>query len=234
MSDGMPRKQLMYFFWIAAAVSVGLAFVPFGEYVLYPFAVLSTWAHEMGHGLTAEIVGGDFRRLELYANLGGVAFSTRPDNLIAPALIATGGLLGPAIAGGAIVILGSRVKTARWVMEGLGVLLLLSALLFVRNGFGFVATTVLGVGAFAIGRYASETVETVLTQFIGIRLCLESLSDVDYMFTKQFTRGGQVMNSDTQAIAEQLGGAYWFWGGLIAAVSVVILVASFYVAWVRK
>ena len=27
---------------------------------------------------------------------------------------------------------------------------------------------------------------------------------------------------------------YWFWGGLIAVVSVVVLVAAFYLAWVRE
>ncbi len=234
MDDETSRTQLMYLFWVAALASVGLAYVPFGEYVLYPFAVLSTWAHEMGHGLTAELVGGEFRRLELYANLGGVAFSARPDSLLAPALIAAGGLLGPAVAGGAVILLGSRIRTARWVMEGLGVLLILSALVYVRNGFGFGATLGLGVGAVAIGYYASETVETVLTQFVGIRFCLESLSDVDYMFTREFTRGGEVMSSDTQAIAEQLGMTYWFWGAVIAAVSVAILIASFYLAWVRE
>ncbi|MFB6350678.1 MAG: M50 family metallopeptidase, partial [Bradymonadaceae bacterium] len=81
-----------------------------------------------------------------------------------------------------------------------------------RNGFGFGMTIGLGVAAFVIGRYAAEIVEIALAQFIGIRFCLESLSDVDYMFTKQFRRGGRVMSSDTQAIAEQLGGVYWFWG----------------------
>jgi hypothetical protein len=234
MSVDESRTQMMYLFWIAAAVSVGLNYVPFGGYVLYPFSILSTWVHEMGHGLTAEMVGGDFSHLEIYANLGGVAYSSRPDNLIAPALISIGGLLGPAIAGGAVIVLGSRARTARWVMEGLGVLLILSALIFVRNGFGFAAVLILGVAAIVIGRYANEIVEMAVAQFVGIRFCLESLSDVDYMFTKEFTRGGQVMSSDTQAIAEQLGLTYWIWGALIAALSVLILAASFWLAWGRR
>mgnify|MGYP006284652243 CR=1 FL=1 len=233
MTEQIDRKRLMYLFWIAAGVSFALTLVPFGGFVLYPFSVLSTWVHEMGHGLTAEMVGGDFQHLELYANLGGVAFSSRPATLLAPALIAAGGLLGPAIAGGIVILLGSNTKTARWVMDVLGVLLLVSAALYVRNGFGLVATIGLGAGALAIGRYAGETVEIAVTQFVGIRFCLESLSDFDYMFTKQFGRGGQVMNSDTQAIAEQLGMTYWFWGGLIAALSIAILAGSFYLAWVR-
>jgi hypothetical protein len=235
MKDAPSRKQLMYLFWAAAVVSVGLAYVPFGEFVLYPFSLLSTWVHEMAHGLTAELVGGDFRRLELYASLGGLAYWTRPDTLFSPAsaLVAAGGLLGPAIAGGAFILLGSRMRTARWVMEALGGVLIVSAFVYVRTAFGFVATLSLGVTALAVGLYANEIVETAVTQFVGIRFCLESLSDVDYMFTKEFTRGGQARSSDSQVIAEQLGMTYWFWGGIIAALSVLILASAFYLAWLR-
>jgi len=234
MGQETSRTRLIVLFWVAALASVVLAYVPFGEYALYPFALLSTWVHEMGHGLTAELVGGEFRRLELYASLGGVAYTARPDNLFAPVLVSAGGLLGPAIAGGAVILLGSRIRTARWVMEGLGVVMIVSAFLFVRNGFGFVATLGLGAAALAVGYYANELVETAVTQFVGIRFCLESLSDVDYMFTKEFTRAGEVRRSDTQAIAEQLGMTYWFWGAIIAAISFLILATAFYFAWMRE
>ncbi len=231
MDREVSRSQLRYLFWGAAVLAIVLSYIPFGGFVLYPFSLLATWAHEMGHGLTAEIVGGDFRHLELYVGLGGVAHSTRPATLLAPPLIAAGGLLAPSIAGGAVVYFGARGSTARWIMEGLGVLLILSALLWVRNGFGFAATLGLGAAALAIGRYATELVEVALAQFVGIRLCLESLSDVDYMFTKQFLRGGEVMSSDSQTIAEHLGLTYWVWGGLIAMLTVVILVGAYLLAW---
>ena len=33
--------------------------VPYGGYLLYPFTLLSTWVHEMGHGVTALLrIGG--------------------------------------------------------------------------------------------------------------------------------------------------------------------------------
>lgn len=229
----LARRTLARLFWAAALVCVVLPHVPFGDYALYPFAVLATWAHEMGHGLTAELLGGTFHRLELYPNLGGVAFSSRPDTRLAAALVAAGGLLGPAVAGGVVIVLGSRARTARWVLTGLGALLVVSALVWVRNPFGFAATLALGAAALLLARYAGARVETALVQVVGIRFCLESLSSVDYMFTRSFVRGGRVVPSDTQAIAEQLWLPYWVWGGLIAALSVGLLALAFYVAWGR-
>ena len=48
-----------------------LAVVPFGEIVGYPLFLLSTLAHEMGHGLAALLTGGHFASLELYADGSG-------------------------------------------------------------------------------------------------------------------------------------------------------------------
>ncbi|MEM9301621.1 MAG: M50 family metallopeptidase [Pseudomonadota bacterium] len=227
------RDKIILAFWAAVAVNLALAFVPHGDMVLYPFALLSTWAHEMGHGVTAIFVGGEFRKMELYRNLGGVAFSTRPDNVVAPVMISAGGLLGPAIAGGFIIVLGSNAKVGRWVLEVLGVLLIVSALIWIRNPFGLGSIVTLGAVLFLIGYFASDLIELCIVQFIGIRLCLESLSDVDYMFTKQFERDGQIMLSDTQKIAEHLLLPYWVWGAIIAVLSVVILAVAFYLAWMR-
>ena len=52
----------------ASAVSVLLPFLPFGGIVGYPLLLLSTLAHEMGHGLAALLVGLDFDSFRLYAD----------------------------------------------------------------------------------------------------------------------------------------------------------------------
>lgn len=227
------RRRLARTFWIAAAVTAILPQLPFGRLVLYPFALLATWAHEMGHGLTALMVGGRFDRLLIFPDLGGVAFSARPDNVLAPVAISAGGLLGPAVAGGVVVVLGARPRLSRGVLGGVAVALLLSLLLWVRNPFGAAAIAALGVGFALVARFGSAGVKLTMAQLTGIQLCLGSLSDFDYMFTRQFTRDGQVQISDTQAIAEQLLLPYWVWGGIIGALSLAILAAAFWLAWIR-
>lgn len=65
MESSVSRAQLSWTFWSAALLSVGRPSVPFGEFVIYPFALLSTWAHELGHGVTALLWGGEIKYLVL-------------------------------------------------------------------------------------------------------------------------------------------------------------------------
>jgi len=229
-----PDDRVARTFWGAALASFLLSVIPFGGYVLYPFALLGTWAHEMGHGLAAMATGGTFESLELYSNLGGVAYySGAGGGGLGEAFIAAAGLLAPALAGGVVVALGSRKGSARWVLDVIGAAMVVSAVVFIRNPFGFAATILIGAALFAVGHRASELVEIGVAQFVGVRLSMEALSDIDYMFTSTFGRGGETVMSDTEAIARQLGFTYWFWGALIAAICIAILACAYYVAWRR-
>lgn len=224
-------NRLLTYFWVAAAISVVLPRIPYGRTILYPFALLGTWAHEMGHGLAAILVGGSFDRLVLYQNLGGTAYSSGVGSL-GRAAVAGGGLLGPALAGGLIILLGSREATARWVLAGLALALALSLLLFVRNLFGWIALAVIAVLVGAIAFYGPEVARVFAAQLIGIQFCVASWGTLDYMFTPGFVRDGRIVDSDTQEIADVLLLPYWFWGGLIALTSLTIMAGSFYFAWI--
>ncbi len=229
---GSGGNRLLAFFWTAAAISLILPRIPYGRNILYPFALLSTWVHEMGHGLAAIVAGGSFHRLVIYQNLGGTAYSSGVGSL-GRAFVAAGGLLGPAIAGGAIIVLGSRESTAQWVLAGLAVVLALSLVLFVRNAFGWFALGVIAALLAPLALYGPESIKIFVAQLIGIQFCMASWGTLDYMFTKNFQRDGQIIDSDTQEIADVLLLPYWFWGGLIALLSFLIMASSFYVAWIQ-
>ncbi|MCA8924911.1 MAG: M50 family metallopeptidase [Planctomycetes bacterium] len=237
MSDVPPnRNRLKAAFLTAVGLSVVLHLVqPYGRYALYPFSFLATWAHEMGHGLTALCLGGSFKRLVLFSDLGGYATHTAVGFVRGP-LVAMGGLLGPAVAGGAVIVCGARSeRSARITLGALAVLVALSLVIWVRPfvGFGFLALGGIGVALSAVAFYGNTVLRLFLTQLIGIQLCLGSLGSFDYMFTKDFERDGERLASDTQSIAEHWLLPYWVWGSLIAAASILILVSAFYVAWIR-
>src|ERR1700690_2678235 len=73
-------------------------FIPFGGVLLYPLTLLSTWVHEMGHGMTALLCGGRFASLDVFANGSGLAYTatSRPWQA---GLVAAGGLVAPPIVG---------------------------------------------------------------------------------------------------------------------------------------
>lgn len=230
--DLITEGGLIVWFWLAVAVSVIGPRLPFGRTVLYPFALLGTWAHEMGHGVTAIIFGGRFRRLEVHRNLGGLAFHSGVRGF-GRAAVAAGGLLAPAVVGGAVIVLGAREQTAPWILAGVAAALIISLLLFVRNGFGWLALSLIAAALTATAVLAPENVRIFLAQLIGIQFCMASWGSLHYLFTKHVRRtDGTVMDSDTQQIANVMLLPYWFWGGIIAVVSFAILSASFYVAWV--
>jgi len=222
--------ELATLFWIAVGVSIIVPRLPFGRQVLYPFALLGTWVHEMGHGLTAVAVGGRFRRLEIYPNLGGQAHSSGIWG-VRKAIVAAGGLLGPAVAGGLVIVTGSRDQTAGWILAALAVAIGLSLLAVVRNLFGWVSLGVIAVVLAPLAAYGPEGLRIFLAQLIGIQFCLAFWGTLDYMFTRQFVRDGRIFDSDTQEIANVLILPYWFWAALIAVLSLGLLSGAFYLAW---
>ena len=228
----LGQGQLIRVFWAAVVLSLVLPRVPYGRTLLFPFALLGTWAHEMGHGLTALGAGGSFKRLEVHRNLDGLAYSSG----VGPfgrAVVAAGGLLAPAVAGGLVIVLGARESTAPWILAGLAAAVLVSVVLFVRNSFGWIALGLTGLLLVLVAWGATEVVRIFVAQLIGIQFCVASWGSLNYMFTKNFhRRDGTLMDSDTQTIANVLLLPYWFWGGIIAAVSLMILAGSFYLAWI--
>src|ERR1043165_7404197 len=70
LQEMRPRTAILL---AAALVFVVMAFVPFGPILLYPLSLFTTWVHEMGHGLTALAVGGEFRELSIFGNGSGLA-----------------------------------------------------------------------------------------------------------------------------------------------------------------
>lgn len=226
LTDG----ELIRLFWGAVVLSLILPRIPYGRLLLYPFALLGTWAHEMGHGLTALATGGRFRRLVIYRNLDGLAYFETGS--LRRVLVAAGGLLAPAVVGGGFIVLGSRESTAPFVLAGLAIALLVSLVLFVRNAFGWLSLALVGAALVPVAWWAPETVRVFVAQMVGIQLCVASWGSLNYMFTRHFHRAdGTLTDSDTQMIANVLLLPYWFWGAMIAALSFLILAGSFYLAW---
>ena len=214
----------------AAVATVVLWQIPYGDYILYPFTILATWFHEMGHGLAAIFLGGNFQQLEIFPNGSGVA--THSGRLflgpIGRAFVAAAGLMGPPIAG-AILILASRsFKTASISLKILGGFLLFSVLIWVRSLFGIVAILLLGLIILGIGIKGNRWFQGFSIQFLGVQACISTYHQLDYLFTPT---AGPLGVSDTGQIQRQLLLPYWFWGGLIAVASLVILIQSLRIAY---
>ncbi len=216
---------------IAAAIATILLWqVPGGDYILYPFTILATWFHEMGHGLMALLLGGQFQKLEIFNNGSGVATYRIASSLgpIGPGLVAAAGPMGPPIAGAALILASRSFKAASLSLKILGGFLLLSTLVWVRSLFGFVAIPLLGLIILGIALKAPRWVQVFSVQFLGVQACVSTYHQLDYLFSYS---AGNLGLSDTAQMQKYLLLPYWFWGGLMAIASLLILARSLQVTY---
>lgn len=212
---------------IAAVVTVVLFNVPYGHYISYPFLILGTWFHEMGHGLMGVLWGGHFSHLEMYSNGSGVAY-TATSGVMARAWVAAAGLMSPPIIGAILIMAGRTQKGSKIAMSILGAALLLSVVIWVRSVFGVVAVGLWGAVIMACAFKLPHSYKPFVVQFLGIQAWASAFVSLDYMFSDN---AGSLGVSDTQAIANLLILPYWFWGGMIAAFAIVMLLVSLKVAF---
>jgi hypothetical protein len=227
-----PAVESMGLTWLIAAAiaTVVLWQIPGGDYILYPFTILATWFHEMGHGLMALLLGGEFQKLEIFSNGSGVATYAMSLSLapIGPAMVAAAGPMGPPIAGAGLILASRRFTTTTLSLKILGSCLLLSTIIWVRSLFGFVAIPLLGLLILGISGKTPQWVQGFTIQFLGVQACVSTYHQLDYLFS--FSAGSLGL-SDTAQMQKYLILPYWFWGGLMAIASLVILVQSLRVAY---
>jgi Peptidase M50B-like len=216
---------------IAAAIAtIVLWQLPVGNYILYPFTILATWFHEMSHGLMAQLLGGQFRKLEIFGNGSGVATYAMSLSLapIGPAIVAAAGPMGPPIAGSALILASRSFKAATLSLKILGGFLLLSTLIWVRSLFGLIAIPLLGLIILGIALKAPRWMQGFAIQFLGVQACVSTYHQLDYLFSYS---AGPLGLSDTAQMQQRLLLPYWFWGGLMAIASLVILLQSLRIAY---
>jgi hypothetical protein len=219
---------------VSAAISYLLPLFPFGNYIIWPFVILTTYIHEIGHGLTVIIVGGDFKQLLIHSNASGAAVYSGVSGNLALASVAAAGLLAPSIAGGIFILSGASRRYSIYVCRILIVMMLISLLFWVRSLYGFLMISAMSIVFFIIATKANNIWQQFLVQFLGVQMLVDTLSRTSrYLFTELVGGDIKLQHSDTSAIALQLGGTYWLWGGLLFILCMAIFVLSIRHAYFR-
>ena len=198
--------------------------LPYGQMALYPLSLLATFTHEMGHGLSALLLGQQFEQMLLYADGSGLAMWRGQPSALDRALIAAGGLLGPTLAGTGLLLMARSERFARAALALLALLLLTCVALWVRNGFGIGFVLGLALALLLAARWLPRAWASGLLHLMALTLCLSWFSDLGYMFSEHAQLADGRVPSDSAQIAQALGLTYWFWGGLIAAISLLTVV----------
>lgn len=223
----MTRRNALAALATATALSLLMLVLPLvfpGLYwIAWPLQLLATLFHELGHGLAAILCGGEFVRLEVFADGSGVASTRSSGSRMSQAIIAAGGPLAPPLAALALFLSARRPQSARIALQGLTALLVLSLLLWLRSPVGIVLALLVVLALTILWRRGSPLAIQTGTCFLAIELSLAAFASADYLFTAHANTGAGRMASDTGQIAQALFLPYWFWGGLIAVISLAVL-----------
>lgn len=210
---------------IACAVLIVAMNISTGRYLLYPFMIFSTWVHEMCHGMAALLSGGYISKLQIFKNGSGLAYTATN----ARGFVASAGYPGTAVTG-CILLLFRRTTLGPTIgTMSLGVAILLSCALYVRDSFGAIVLPIEGVFLMLCAWKLPAAWLDHLYNFLAADCCLNAVENIHDLFgSSQGYAGGQLMNSDAHTVAELWGGDYrlWAWIWLVMA-AVLTLVGIF-------
>ena len=226
------KKQKDWSIFIIAFVVFLIWQLPSLGIIRYPFILLGTWFHEMSHGLTSMFLGGTFHHLEIYETGSGVAYTSEPTNgfisyRINRALVAAGGLMGPCVFGAGLIIASAKPNRSVWFLRGLIFLMVVSILIWIRSLVGTVILSLIAIVLIIISSRKSKKLAQWTLLFLGIQCTFSTYLQLNYLFTGTFVRDGKMSASDTQVIADNLFGTYWFWAIIIICISGYVLFKSY-------
>ncbi len=188
--DARPQAMTLL---IAATISVLLWFIPFAEFLTYPFRIFVTFIHEGGHALAALLTGNSVASLSVAPNASGETYTTQ-GGLISQVFISSAGYLGSMIFGALLLIMIRRAVAARLVLLSCGIFVFTLTMIFgllkplfsinAWSGIPFtlVAGTAISVGLVLIAKFASAKIATFFISFLAVQCVLNALFDLKTVF----------------------------------------------------
>lgn len=231
-SIGLPKRTRQTLI-LCVLLTLIAFFAPFGQTIGYPLILVSTFVHEMGHGITALIIGLDFTSFQMWSDGSGVANIKGSATAVDQALTAAGGLLGPSIFAAFCFMAAKKQAISRIFLSLCGVGMIMAEFLYVRNTFAWVFVGVLAAMFLWFAQQSRDWLAKAALVFLGIQLSLSVFSRSDYLFTETALTSQGTMASDVAVIAQALSMPYWFWGAACGVFSVIILLFGLW-SYVRK
>ncbi len=214
--------------WLAAALSLGLSLTPWGQLVLYPFKLFTTWVHECGHALMTLAVGGNVMSIVIDPDTSGRTLSLVPSGRIDQGLVSSAGYLGASVVG---CLLMAATRVERWahrILYAVGAFMLLTLVVWMRNPFGFGVVLAWGVALVLLARRGDGNVARFVLGLLAIQVALDAVYDIRVLF---LVHGA---HSDADAMAQLFLLPSWVWAGAWMAASVGMFAWTLWITRMRK
>jgi len=180
------RKQ-----WLVRNGAITIFLILFWNTVLVkPFRVLVVLLHEIFHALAAVITGGGVHAIEVVSHRTGLT------SLYGgiPGIVFSAGYIGTAFFGSLLIAASYHYPTKRSLFLGIGTLILVNTLVFVRTPFGWAYGMVAGL--FLVALFFKEFwFSAYVTDFIGLLCIVDVIYDIAGFFINYSRNDAAILSS---------------------------------------
>jgi len=182
-----------------------------------------TVVHEAGHALVAVLVGRRLSGIRLHSDTSGVTVSRGRPRGPGMVLMLVAGYVAPGLLGllAALLLTAGHALGLLWIL----VLVLLSILVWVRNGYGLLTVVVLGGALAAVSLYAGGRVQTTIATLVTWLLLLASPRPLLELLGRGRS-GRRGSDADQLARVTPLPALLWVWLLLLADLAGLIVGAA--------
>ena len=174
--------------------------------------LFSTWIHELFHGLAALSLGGKILWLNIYPDGSGLAYTSSPAGVFQQSWVASSGYQSTAIVGGIMLMFRRTARGARVCTSGIGLVMLLTCMLFVRNTFGLAVLVLMGAMLTVAGWNLSAFWVSELYTLVAATTCLNAITSVQVLFfVTESSIGGVARSSDAMTMQDLTMIPYQIW-----------------------
>ena len=229
------NRQMLALIGLAALAAALITWVPFFRIFDYPFRLLLTIVHELGHGLAGILTGGRFQNFVIAPDGSGLAYTSGGWRF----LIIPAGYLGVALFAAVLIIAGRSHRWGRVALGVTGAAMLLLTLCYGRPGsvsleavLNSVLTMMMGVifGALFLRVALKASAGTVVffLHLIAIKAGFTAFSDI-FTVIGLAARGDPRTDAHSMAELTHLPAAVWgfVWVGMAA----LLIGGAIWVAW---
>jgi len=236
----LSTQQILSLIGLAALTAAAITWVPIINWLDYPFRLLLTIVHELGHGLAAILTGGSFRNFILTPNGSGLAYTAGGWRLI----VIPAGYLGVAIFAAGLILLGRSHRWSRIALGVIGAAMILFSLWFGRPGeasiqavvssvLGIVMGVIFGAIFLKIALQAGDGLIIFFLHLIAIKAGFTAFSDL-FAVIGLSTRLGPVPHTDAHSMAELTYVPAVVWALAWAVMAFVLIGGAIWVTWGRR
>jgi len=240
--DAKPQVTLLL---LATGITIGLWFIPYAAYLVYPIRLFVTFIHESSHAIVAVLTGGAVQSLTIAADGSGLTY-TAGSSLIGALLTSSAGYLGTTFFGILLLYLMRRNVSSHKVLFCIGGFVGLVTLIFgvicpalnlfsLNVGFSSLAFTIvvgtlLAVGLCGLALYGSTRVANWAVAFLAIQCLLNAISDLKtVLFINAPLAGSDIQNdAGNMAAATGIPGFLWIFVWIAIAVFMIVIGLRFY------